>query len=439
MKLTARMTLLYTALSVLMLAIFIPVLYRSATQAVRTSMENRLEAIVAQAQTDIADEDQEKDDPDADDYQELLEDFDQQGYYVGVYDENGRLLSGVDSGSASGDRWIVRKGTAVFGGRRLTVKAAGTVNYWNDTTKQLARYLAVILPSYLLLGALGAWWIAHQSIRPVRAVSDTTTAIAEGGDLTKRLPPAKSKDEVGTLTNNFNAMLDSLEDSFQRERQFTSDASHELRTPVTVIALSAGDALETPLNEDARKDLEAIQSEAGRMKNLISQLLTLTRGYEGRLHFEPEEMDLSDMAASVCEVLESRAGEADIHLISEITSGTMVQVDQSLFTEVLLNLVENGIKYGKKGGHVWLRAEQTPDALRIHVSDDGIGMTAEEASHAFERFYRADRARDRCGSGLGLSIVRWIVEMHGGSVSVESHLGEGTDCQVLLPHRNSIA
>ena len=128
MKLTARMTLLYTALSVLMLAIFIPVLYRSATQAVRTSMENRLEAIVAQAQMDIADEDQEKDDPDADDYQELLEDFDQQGYYVGVYDENGRLLSGVDSGSASGDRWIVRKGTAVFGGRRLTVKAAGTVN-----------------------------------------------------------------------------------------------------------------------------------------------------------------------------------------------------------------------------------------------------------------------------------------------------------------------
>ena len=175
------------------------------------------------------------------------------------------------------------------------------------------------------------------------------------------------------------------------------------------------------------------------MKKLISQLLTLTRGYEGRLHFEPEEMDLSDMADSVCAVLESRAGEADIHLISEIPSETMVQVDQSLFTEVLLNLVENGIKYGEKGGHVWLRAEQTPDAIRIHVSDDGIGMTEEEASHAFERFCRADRARDRSGSGLGLSIVRWIVEMHGGSVSVESQLGEGTDCQVLLPYRSSIA
>lgn len=227
-------------------------------------------------------------------------------------------------------------------------------------------------------------------------------------------------------------MLDRLEDSFQRERQFTSDASHELRTPLAVISACAEDALGRKAT-DCCESLMTIREEAERMTKIISQLLMLSRGYEGRLHLDPEQIALRDMLDSVCDELKDSASEKQIRMHNGVTGGAFITADQSLITQLMINLIGNAIKYGRRGGNVWLDAAVRDDGTHITVADDGIGVSDEDLPRIFERFYRADSARDRSGFGLGLSIAKWIVEMHRGAINVQSSLGHGTTFEVVLP------
>ena len=314
----------------------------------------------------------------------------------------------------------------------VTASAAISSDYAEQSLSTLRWLLLVLAPIYLGLSVAGAYLLAKRAIRPISNITRTAEAIS-AGDLSKRIAEPAARDEVQELAITFNTMLDRLQESFQRERQFISDASHELRTPVAVISACAEELEEESLSGDGWETLEAIQKESQRMNKIISQLLALTRGYEGRYHLDKERLPLREAVGSVLEELNDAAAAQKISLFNHVPEGMKVWADQSLLTQLLINLAGNAVKYGKQGGWVIVRAAQERETCVLTVSDNGIGMSPEELEHIFERFYRADKARDRSGSGLGLSIAQWIVHLHGGEIAAQSQPGKGSQFTVELP------
>lgn len=200
-----------------------------------------------------------------------------------------------------------------------------------------------------------------------------------------------------------------------------------------MISACAEELEESFKGEEAAQNLTAIQKESARMNKIISQLLLLTRGYEGRYHVEKECLELHEAVGSVMEELSEMAASAQIKLCNKVPEGCMLYADQSLMTQLLINLIGNSIKYGVQGGKVTVRASNSEETCTFTISDNGIGIKEDELEHIFERFYRADKARDRSGSGLGLSIVKWIVELHDGKIFVSSEYGKGTEITIEIP------
>jgi signal transduction histidine kinase len=249
------------------------------------------------------------------------------------------------------------------------------------------------------------------------------------------VPPVR--DEVQYLAMTLNSMLDSLDQAFSRQRQFVADASHELRTPVAVIRNKAGVALlEPPRLDETVTALQEIRTETERLTFLLTDLLTLARGDEGRARFGREVVQLDRLVETVAATTEVLADERRIQLALQIPHPVTVVGDEARLIQVVMNLLDNAIRYTKPGGRVWVSVEQTDDSARLIVRDTGSGIAPEHLPHIFERFYRADPTRRRTGgssSGLGLSIVEWIARTHGGSVEVESQVGQGSCFTVTLP------
>lgn len=355
-------------------------------------------------------------------------------YQIGKFDEE--LLIKVLDKSRTG--WDFLEEKYDVSGREVCIVTIGNV-YLNRLLDNIFNVIYVIIPVYLIFAAFGSRILAQSALKPIENITDTTREI-KNGKLDQRIDMSNlnSEDEVGKLALTFNEMLEELEVSFKREKQFTSDASHELRTPVSVISACADEALQTDSPEIIRDNLEMIQSESGKMSKIISQLLMLSRGYEGRYHFEPEKIELKFMMDSVAEVSSFEADKRNIVINNEVKEGIFVTADQSLLTQVFMNLVGNAVKYGKDKGHVTVKAEENDDSVKIFVEDDGIGISEEDKKHIFERFYRADSARDRNGSGLGLSIVKWIVDIHKGSIDVSGEEGKGSIFTVTLPKNGAL-
>ncbi len=302
------------------------------------------------------------------------------------------------------------------------------------TPENIMWLLAFLIPGYLILAAISSYILAKRTLQPVHQITMAAKSIKDG-DLSGRIDGVFSHDEVGELADTINQMISELDFAFRRERQFTSDASHELRTPMTVINACVEDALYTDDETIIRENLRIIQTENQRMRKMLSQLLMLSRGYEGRCHIEPEKIYPREMVDSVAEALTAEIEKKSLHVRNEIPKDLSIYADQSLFTQLLVNLMENAVKYGNENGNIRLNAHPEGENTLLRVEDDGIGIGREDLAHIFERFYRADKARDRNGSGLGLSIVKWIAELHGGAVSVESKLGKGTVFTITMPGR----
>lgn len=304
-----------------------------------------------------------------------------------------------------------------------------------NTLDKVKLIIFVSIPAYLIITILGGLLIAKKALYPINKITQTAKAIGRG-DLSSRIMKVESNDEVGELAETFNGMLERLEASFNKEKQFASDASHELRTPVAII-MAYSESLLTDLNTEEEnaellKSLVTIYKESKRMNTIIAQLLMLTRGYEGRYRLELEQIVLQEVISSVIEQLDETAGNTKITLSHKVKENIFLIADQSLITHMMLNLVENAIKYGKAGGNVWVTAEKQEGNVLISVIDDGIGISQDNLPFIFERFYRADQSRDRSGTGLGLSIVKWIVEEHNGNIEVSSELGKGTTFEIRL-------
>ena len=303
---------------------------------------------------------------------------------------------------------------------------------------QLVILLAIAGPVALLLGSYGGLLLANQALNPVDRLTRAAEEI-EAGDLSKRVQVPPKMDELGHLAATFNRMIARLQAAFERQRQFTADASHELRTPLAVMRGDIEIALRRERKpEDYRNVLTSNLEEILRLSRLVEDLLMLARADVGQAVLQREPMDLDELCAQVIEYLTPLAEENEQRLCyhAPATSPLNVNADAQRIKQLLLNLLDNALKYTPAGGNITLTlTSEAPDAI-LTVADTGRGIPADDLPHIFDRFFRHSRSTsDKTvqGFGLGLSIVRWIVHSHGGKISAASTLGKGTKFTVRLP------
>jgi two-component system, OmpR family, sensor kinase len=303
----------------------------------------------------------------------------------------------------------------------------------------LLRSMLLIAPVILVSAGLVGYWLAGSSMRPVEGIMDEVDAISDGRSLHRRLAVPLSGDEMARLALTVNGMLARLEQSFASLRRFTADASHELKTPLMVLRAGVERALVHPgTPSEILQSLDETLAQINQMTEMVENLLTLARADEGRAPLAVEECDLREVVADVAEtagILGEEAGVTAVHTMPE--TPVRLAVDRHRIREMLLNIVTNAIKYTPRGGSLTLALEENEDAVTFTVRDTGIGIAAGDLPHIFERFWRADPARsrtgDRPGVGLGLAIAKWIVEAHGGAITVQSRPGRGTMFIIRLP------
>lgn len=315
----------------------------------------------------------------------------------------------------------------------LRVRVAASYALHHQVLSALRILFLIGVPLMTLIALGGGFAIAKHSLLPIRKIINSAEIISQG-DLSERIPAAYAKDELGELTDTLNLMLANVEAAFVREKRFTSDASHELRTPVAVMRAYTESLISEPgLTADQQDSLQTILAECTRMQKIISQLLTITRGQEGRYPICIETIRLDTICESIADAMMEQLTSKDMCFECAVPHDFTMEADQSLITQMLLNLVENAVKYGKHSGKILLTAVKDGGQNVITLRDNGAGIPKEALPHIFDRFYRADTSRDRSGTGLGLSIVQWIVQEHGGRIHVESEIGTGTTFSVFIP------
>ena len=317
-------------------------------------------------------------------------------------------------------------------------KSYGDVQEVLDTFVGL---LALVVLVALLLSAIGAYLMARRALSPVEDVVGAAREIG-AGDLSRRLPVANPKDEIGRLATTFNGLLSRLEAAFrrreealERQRRFAADASHELRTPLTSVIGHARMLDEWALEEDAdraRRSVAIIRREAGRMRTLCESILALTRGDE-HPGLEVGRHDLATVAEEALETARDAAGERVSIEYSAPEHGIEAAFDRGRVLQVASILLDNAVRYTPEGGSVAVRLREETGTAVLEVSDTGIGIPEDRLPLVFERFYRADPSRADGGAGLGLSIARQIAASHGGEVLAQSTPGEGSTFTLLLP------
>lgn len=299
----------------------------------------------------------------------------------------------------------------------------------------------ILLPLVVILAAFGGYIIVRRSLKPAEKVITTAGEIAGSDDLSKRIALGEGKDEIHQMASAFDSMLDRIENAFEKEQQFTSDASHELRTPIAVILAETDYAGGHTGDEEKMKEaLSIISRQAEKMSGLVSELLTLARSDKGTLQLHPEIFDLGELGEMVLSTMEEKASERHIMLSAKTAPDVMIEADQGMIARVMINLISNAITYGRENGWAILRINARNDEAVIEVEDDGIGISREHIDKIWDRFFQSDSSRNSSassGAGLGLSIVKEIVLAHGGSVGVESILGKGSVFTVKLPVKQS--
>ena len=296
--------------------------------------------------------------------------------------------------------------------------------------------ILILIPLILLLTALGGYFITKRAFSPVNNIVKTANDISHQKDISRRIEisPDAKEDELHHLSVTLNKMLDKIENLIIQEKQFTSDASHELRTPISVILAQGEYLLDIAKNEKEKELAQTIVDKSKQISKLVSRLLLLARIDQHRQKFNKEKVDLGVLIDIAMESMEELASQKGISLISNVDEGTIVNADESLLLSAITNLISNGIKYGNKAGYVAVSASKTGERTEIIVTDNGMGICQEHIDKIWTRFYRVDDVRnDEYGSsGLGLSMVKSIVELHGGRIAVKSTPGHGTEFRIEL-------
>ena len=291
----------------------------------------------------------------------------------------------------------------------------------------------VILPFFLILSAIGGYIITKNAFTPIEKIRRIAEKINEGNDLSQRINLGKGDDELHTLANTFDIMFDRLQTSFENEIQFTSDVSHELRTPITVILTQAEYGKDSISSvEDAQKSFGIIEKEGQKMSKLVSQLLTLARMERGRQKLNIENINLSELLEMIIETQTLSAKTKNIKFVTKIMPEIYASIDEMMIMRVFTNLISNAISYGKQNVTVTVELFLQENRIVSKISDDGIGISEDKLDKIWLRFYQVDPSKNGDNSGLGLSMVKKIIELHKGEIFVESELGEGTTFTIIL-------
>ena len=441
-----KVTLWYACMLVLIVLLLFGFIFSISRSLLQRESDSRLEELVL----DFADEiDFENGVYELDDDVRFYEN----GVIFSIYDEQGRLIAGsVPTGfpadttlkafsfqtfSASGNAWSVYDAALPYGEEQiLWIRGILPSETLFSVERTLFFVLLVACPLLIAVALLVGYSITRRAFLPIEEIRRTAETIGAGGDLSARIPTERTQGEIRQLAETFNEMFGRLETSFEHERQFTSDASHELRTPVAVITSQAEYSLlpdATP--EEQREGLEVILEQARKMSALISQLLMLARADNGTQQLTMAPVDLSLLASMTAEQCREAAARRQIRLDCEIAPGIMTEGDQASLVRVFLNLLENAIQYGRPGGFVKLTLAVQNDFAVCSIADDGIGIARENLERIWQRFYRVDPSRNPGGSntGLGLSLVKWIIEAHHGTIEAKSGLGKGSCFTFRLP------
>ena len=295
------------------------------------------------------------------------------------------------------------------------------------------------IPAALLLASMGGYFLARKSLAPIAAMASQARQMG-AADLGRRLAVANERDELGHLAQTFNQLLDRLEKSFEQQRRFMADASHELRTPVAILRgeteVTLAKAERSPM--EYRETLSVLRDESSRLARIIEDLFTLARADAGQYPLILKNTYLDEIAGEVLVRARSLAVSKNITLNSAIEHDLPTQADEGLLQRMLLNLVDNAIKYSAPGNTVTLSCRRETNCYVVSVSDNGPGIPAALQARVFDRFFRADKARSRAegdtsGAGLGLSIARWIAEAHHGQLVLTRSDHSGSTFTATLP------
>lgn len=375
------------------------------------------------------------------------------GVIISVYDNDGTPVAGsipsnfpiqtelkdgiyqrIEQGD---DHWIVRdKGYEYAEGKVLWIRAISTVYGIERAAGQITAAVGIaFLIMTVFIAGIG-FRMLSAALKPVDVICGEAGEISKGEDLSKRLTLPQTRDEMYRLTIEFNQMFDRLEDSFEAEKQFSSDVSHELRTPLSVIRSQCEYMLGEAKTEEEAGEIRVILNQAEKMIQLIIQLLTISRCERGGEYFQKQEFNFSFMAEMVVDTLQEMAEEKQIELSADIEENLKIIGEETLLMRMLMNLIENAIYYGKEHGFVKVKIRQDGDRICGSVQDNGIGIAEENLDKIWKRFYREDKSRSNTtnGTGLGLAMVKWIVQLHHGEIKVFSEKGAGSEFVFYIPN-----
>jgi len=331
-----------------------------------------------------------------------------------------------------------RKAT-VRPGVEYVIVAGSSLEPTDEELESLRAILAWVVPLSLIVAGIGGWFLARRSLSPVVAMAERARKIGVES-LNARLPVANSRDELGKLAGTFNELLARLESSVEQQRQFMADASHELRTPVNIVRTAASVALQQPARAEGeyRETLGIVEQEGVRLSRLVDDMFTLTRADAGSYPMRLTPIYLDELIDEVVRASRVVAGIRQVSITVQCVPAAQVIGDEDLIRRLVVNVVDNAVRFSPAGGAVRIALDRAGSMLAISVSDQGPGIPADVQSRIFERFYRVSAARTRegaqdGGAGLGLALARWIAHAHGGDVTLAASSQLGSTFVITLP------
>ena len=346
---------------------------------------------------------------------------------------SGEVVYETITGTRSRTRMIT---IPIMDSKKVTsiVQVGTSLEDFDETMRRLLIIMIIIIPTSISVTVGVGYYMAKKALKPVDQIRRAAVRISSH-NLDSRIDIGARKDELGRLAQTFNEMISRLKDAFQRINQFSIDVSHELKTPLTILK---GET-EVAIRKDREKDeyvrlLGSHLEEIDRMTRIVDDLLLLSKAETGEMKLNIEEIDLRDLVVDVYMDMKIFAEKKSVELVVGNLQDTRLKGDELKLRRMLINLMDNGIKYTQTGGRVEVSSDLIDGYARIHVKDNGIGIGENDVRYVFDRFYRADRSRKReSGSGLGLSICKWIAEAHKGTIEVESQVSRGSLFSIKLP------